>query len=120
MLPSHSAPLGKSNDTSRTCSRLLGHDGSGGEIMCGKPATEHVIYWWSADPTAGELEAGFDHGFCCAEHWADYQRRWKCAGHHEVNGVCGMPGSTIHPSRPCEFDELQASEPVRAMAQEIA
>lgn len=104
-------PMGPPNDTSRVCSRLLGHD-SDGEVLCGKPATEHIIYWWSG--------AGYDHGFNCAQHWAEYQGLWSCAGHHAVNSACGMPGSLVHPERPCFFDGLLTAEPVRAVAASVA
>lgn len=112
-----SAPLGKPNDTQRTCSRLLGFEGDR-DLLCGKPASVHVIYWWDPAPKGGE--AGFDHGFCCPMHWADFQRRWNCAGHHEVNEVCGMPGSRIAVDRPCFFDDLPTAEPERRLAVAVA
>lgn len=113
----HPAPLGKPNHTQRTCSRLIGIEESR-EILCGKSATEHVIYWWDNDPMGDE--PGFDHGFCCTEHWQEFQQRWGCAGHHEVNAACGMPGSRARPDGPCFFDDLPIAEPERRLAVAVA
>jgi hypothetical protein len=116
MNPGDIPPLGLANNSSRTCSRLIDRADDGGEILCSKPATVHVVYWWDETPAEGY---GFDHGFCCDEHWIDYQRRWTCATHHEIGAACGMPGSLLNFDGVrswCSADDLPVSEPVRAVA----
>jgi hypothetical protein len=103
-------PMGEMNYTMRVCSRLSGRDVNGGEVLCGQPATVHVIYQWN------DVD-GLEHGFACPEHWHEFQARWSCAGHHEVNAVCGMPGSTIAgPNESCRLDDLPTAEPTRCVA----
>lgn len=102
-------PLGEPNYSQRLCSRVVGGTvGGDDEQLCNAEASEHIIYWWG--------ESDWDHGFACADHWADYQRRWSCAGHHAVNAACGMPGSRCSPNQPCHFDGLPVEEPVRTVA----
>lgn len=114
------APLGGDSDRQRRCMRLLGHDATGGEILCGAPAVTHVIYRWEDAPPGGNPGDYWDHGFACAEHWADYQARWSCAAAHGVGDACGMPGSIyVHEHNLCVFDELPTAEPVRAIATEV-
>jgi hypothetical protein len=108
-------PLGPENLTQRVCSRVIGYKADTEMIICGREATEHIIYWWGEEPqgTYGEC---YDHGFACAEHWADYQRHWTYAGHHEINHACGMPGSRLHPETACWLEDLPVAEPVRTLA----
>lgn len=105
-------PLGVPNDAQRRCDCLLAV-GDNGEDLCGAPATVHIIYWWDPDPWQGP---GYDHGFACDKHWAEYQQRWSAAQHHDVNPACGMPGSRLSADQPCWFEELDVAEPVRAVA----
>lgn len=108
------APLGDSHPGQRECSCLVGHDGAGAEILCNRPATHHVIYWWDDNPKDGA--AGFDHGYCCDRHYREFVNSWGAAGVHEVNGACGMPGSRIHPSGPCWIEDLPVAVPTRTLA----
>lgn len=108
------APLGDCHPGQRECTRLVGYDAAGNEVVCGTAATHHVIYWWDENPKKGE--AGFDHGYCCDRHYREFVGAWSAKAIHEVNAACGMPGSRVHPSRPCWIEDLQVAEPVRDLA----
>ena len=103
-------PLGDQHDDQRRCARLLGHK-DGSEVLCGKPAAVHVIYEWLT-----ERKPDYEHGWACPEHWAEFQQRWSCAGHHAIGPNCGMPGSRVTLDG-CHFDDLPTAEPVRAVAE---
>lgn len=107
-------PLGATNGGQRLCTRLLGYADDRSEVLCNAQASHHVIYWWDDNPAEGD--AGFDHGYCCAKHMAEYLANWRCAFSHEVNAACGMPGSRIVKDEPCRFEGLTTAEPVRAVA----
>jgi hypothetical protein len=83
------------------------------EVLCGKPATVHIIYRWD-EPTLPD-PAAYDHGWACPEHWQEFRERWSCAGHHAIGPHCGMPGSRVTLDG-CFFDDLPTAEPVRAVA----
>lgn len=110
-------PLGQSSDTQRTCTRLVGHDGRGGEVLCGEPGVRHVIWWWRNVKPGENQDDCWDHGYVCLRHLPELTTRWTFAAAHELTAACGMPGSRCHfEENTCTFDGLDVVEPDRVLA----
>lgn len=110
-------PLGDPHDKARRCMRHIAEDDQGREIVCGKPAIRHIIFWWREAAEGEHPDDCWDNGFACAEHWREFGKRWSCAAAHALTPACGMPGSRCHfEENTCTFDDLPTVEPERVIA----
>lgn len=98
-------PKGNTWGIERACACCVSGFQTDEEVLCGMPATVHLI-WSDADPV--------DANFACERHRAvalSYEPEWV----HEVGSCCGMPGAMFFADENvCRYpeDELPVAEHV--------
>lgn len=93
-------PQGKIVD-GRQCTRCIGGVLGGEEVLCGKPATTHML--WTPD---------LDNGMACDEHKDDFEA-WRT---HPLGGCCGMPNTVYSDElNICRYDDSAPPETFHGM-----
>lgn len=69
--------------TARMCTRFMGLDDKGNEIVCGAEAKFHLIQ---------DIET-MQNAFCCLDHAREATERYHWDAYHGLGPCCGMPAA---------------------------